>query len=67
MPRQEYFDTAIKPERAILVGVITPDETEAQVREYLEELEFLVDTAGGITEKTFTQKMSHTDRRSLSI
>lgn len=62
MPRQEYFDTAIKPERAILVGVITPDETEAQVREYLEELEFLVDTAGGITEKTFTQKMSHTDR-----
>jgi len=44
------------------VGVITPDETEAQVREYLEELEFLVDTAGGITEKTFTQKMSHTDR-----
>ncbi|MGV3705678.1 MAG: GTPase HflX [Arcticibacter sp.] len=62
MPRQEYFDTAIKPERAILVGVITPDETEAQVREYLEELEFLVDTAGGITEKTFTQKMAHTDR-----
>lgn len=62
MPRQEYFDTAIKPERAVLVGVITPDETEAQVREYLEELEFLVDTAGGITEKTFTQKMAHTDR-----
>lgn len=62
MPRQESFDTTIKQERAILVGVITQDESEAKVREYLEELEFLVDTAGGVTEKIFTQKMTHTDR-----
>ncbi|WP_069660824.1 GTPase HflX [Arcticibacter eurypsychrophilus] len=62
MPKQESFDTTIKQERAILVGVITQDESEAKVREYLEELEFLVDTAGGVTEKIFTQKMTHTDR-----
>lgn len=62
MPRQEFFDTAIKTERVVLVGVITPDESEAQVREYLDELRFLVETAGGITEKVFTQKLSQTDR-----
>lgn len=62
MGRQKFFDTGIKPERAVLVGVITPNETEAKEREYLEELEFLVDTAGGVTEKTFTQKMNRPDR-----
>ncbi|RXF68016.1 GTPase HflX [Arcticibacter tournemirensis] len=62
MARQKFYDTAIKPERAVLVGIITPDETEELEREYLEELEFLVDTAGGITEKTFTQKMLRADR-----
>lgn len=62
MGRQKFFDTAIKPERAVLVGIITPNETEEKEREYLEELEFLVETAGGITEKTFTQKMQRADR-----
>lgn len=62
MGKQKFFDTAVKPERAVLVGIITPNETEAKEREYLEELEFLVDTAGGITEKTFTQKMQRADR-----
>lgn len=62
MGRQKFFDTEIKPERAVLVGVITPNESDAKEREYLEELEFLVDTAGGVTEKTFTQKMNRPDR-----
>ncbi|MEJ6980962.1 GTPase HflX [Pedobacter sp. P351] len=62
MGKQKFFDTAIKPERAVLVGIITPNETEEKEREYLEELEFLVETAGGITEKTFTQKMQRADR-----
>jgi len=61
MARQKIFDTAVKPERAILVGVITPDETEELEREYLEELEFLLDTAGGITERIFTQKLQRPD------
>jgi GTPase len=62
MARQKFYDTAIKPERAILVGIITPDETEEKEREYLEELQFLVETAGGITERTFTQKVQRADR-----
>lgn len=62
MARQKFYDTAVKPERAVLVGIITPDETDELEREYLQELEFLVETAGGITEKTFTQRMQRADR-----
>lgn len=46
----------------MLVGIITPNETEAQEKEYLEELEFLVETAGGLTVKNFTQKMQRPER-----
>ncbi len=60
--KQKYYDTAIKQEKAVLVGIITPGETEEQEREYLEELEFLVDTAGGLAIKTFTQKMQQPER-----
>ncbi|HEX8376974.1 MAG TPA: GTPase HflX [Pedobacter sp.] len=62
MGKQKFFDTEIKPERAVLVGIITPNETEEKEREYLEELQFLVETAGGVTEKTFTQKVQRADR-----
>lgn len=62
MPKRKFFDTEIKPERAVLVGLITQNETEAQEKEYLDELAFLVDTAGGVTEKTFTQKMQRPER-----
>jgi GTP-binding protein HflX len=60
--RQKFYDTAIKQETAVLVGIITPNETEEQEREYLEELEFLVETAGGKTVKTFTQKLQRPER-----
>ena len=60
--KQKFYDTAEKPEKAVLVGIITPNETAAQEREYLEELEFLVDTAGGITVRNFTQKMLRPER-----
>jgi GTP-binding protein HflX len=60
--KQKFYDTAVKQERAVLVGVITPHETEEQTKEYLEELQFLVDTAGAETVKTFTQKLQRPDR-----
>jgi GTP-binding protein HflX len=60
--RQKFYDTAVKQERAVLVGVITPNETDEQAKEYLEELQFLVDTAGAETVKTFTQKLQRPDR-----
>ncbi len=60
--KQKFYDTAAKQEKAVLVGIITPGGTEEKEREYLEELEFLVDTAGGLTIKTFTQKMQRPER-----
>ncbi|ARS42351.1 GTPase HflX [Pedobacter terrae] len=62
MGKQKFYDTAIVQERAILVGVVTPGEKEAQTKEYLDELAFLVDTAGGKVEKVFTQKMLKPER-----
>ena len=62
MAKQKFYDTAIKPERAVLVGIITPGQSDAQTREYLEELEFLVATAGGETIHRFTQRMQRPDR-----
>jgi len=46
----------------VLVGVITQYETIEQSKEYLEELQFLVDTAGAETVKIFTQKLQKPDR-----
>lgn len=44
-------------ETAILVGLITKDQDEEKTGEYLDELEFLADTAGARTIKRFTQKI----------
>ncbi|WP_029274532.1 GTPase HflX [Pedobacter borealis] len=62
MGKQKTYDTAVVQERAILVGVVTPGEKETQTKEYLDELAFLVDTAGGKVEKVFTQKMLKPER-----
>lgn len=53
------------PERAILVGLITPAQNEARAKEYLDELEFLADTAGAVTVRKFTQKMNGPDSRTF--
>ena len=52
-------------ENAILVGVIQPEQTDVQVNEYIDELEFLAETAGVKTLKRFTQKLKHPDARSF--
>ena len=44
-------------EKAVLIGVITQQQDEAKSTEYLDELEFLTETAGGVTVKRFVQKM----------
>jgi GTP-binding protein HflX len=62
MARFKIHDTAVKPETAVLVSVITPDVSDETAKEYLEELEFLVTTAGGITKGVFTQKLAFPDR-----
>ena len=45
-------------EKAILIGVITPEQNKNQAQEYLEELAFLTKTAGAIPIKKITQKLS---------
>jgi len=47
----------INYEKAVLVGIITQNQSEEKLTEYLDELEFLTQTAGGEVEKRFTQKM----------
>ena len=44
-------------EYAIIVGIIRPDQSEEQVKEYLDELEFLALTAGAKTNLRITQKL----------
>ena len=45
-------------ETAILVGIITPQQNERKTTEYLEELQFLAETAGARTVKRFTQRLN---------
>ncbi len=52
-------------EKAVLVGLIQNDQTDMQVNEYLDELEFLAETAGVQTIKRFTQRLKHPDARSF--
>src|SRR5690242_18203566 len=52
-------------ERAVLVSVITRDQTEEAVREYLDELAFLAETAGAVTVKRFVQKLPHPESRTF--
>ncbi len=44
-------------EKAVLIGIITQYQDEKQSKEYLDELEFLTTTAGGVTVKRFVQKL----------
>jgi len=52
-------------EKAVLVAVITQDQTETQVNEYLDELAFLAETAGAITQRKFIQKLAHPDSKTF--
>ena len=54
---KEFVISEVKAETAILVGLITKEQDEAKTKEYLDELQFLADTAGAVTVKRFTQKL----------
>lgn len=53
---KEFVISEAQAETAILVGLITQQQDERKTNEYLDELEFLADTAGAVTVKRFTQK-----------
>lgn len=54
---KEFIISEAKTEDAILVGLITNRQSEEKTNEYLDELEFLADTAGVVTVKRFTQRV----------
>lgn len=64
MPHPPH-DLTIAPERIILIGLSTRDTDMDRVTEYLDELEFLAETAGGFTVKRFTQRLERPDIRTF--
>lgn len=56
---KDFIITDDKDKSAILVGIITKDNTESQVQEYLDELDFLSETAGLMPIKRFVQKLEY--------
>lgn len=53
-----YIYTDIEPEDAVLIGVITNDQSEEMAHEYIDELEFLAETSGAVTRKKFLQRLA---------
>ncbi len=49
-------------EKAVLVGLITPQQNEMKANEYLDELAFLADTAGAVVVKKFLQRIDQPNR-----
>lgn len=59
------FETKHIQEKAVLVGVITKDQSKEQSIEYLDELEFLAETAGAVTLNKFVQKLDRPDSKTF--
>ena len=53
---KEFVISEVKAETAVLVGLITNQQDEVKTKEYLDELEFLAETAGAVVVKRFTQR-----------
>jgi GTPase len=53
----DMYETAAVQETAVLVGAITYEQDEVMVKEYLDELAFLTETAGAVPVRIFTQKL----------
>lgn len=66
MKKKSFETKKVEEERAVLVGlIIKGEQEEEQLKEYLDELAFLAETAGAVTIKRFTQKVSHPDSRTF--
>lgn len=56
---KDFIISENQTEKAVLVGLVTPAQNELRVKEYLDELAFLAETAGMDAVKRFTQKLDH--------
>ena len=54
---KDFITSEIKNENAVLVGLITPEQSEEKVNEYLDELAFLAETAGLVPGKRYVQRL----------
>jgi len=59
---KEFVISESVTDNAVLIGLVTPDQNERQVKEYLDELDFLAETANITSVKRFTQKLDYPDR-----
>ncbi len=59
------IDTSPLKERAVLVGIATRNQDLDRTHEYLNELAFLVETAGGVPGKRFTQNLNMPTREPM--
>ncbi len=55
---KEFVISEVKVETAVIVGLITPQQSERKTNEYLDELEFLAETAGAKVVKRYTQRVA---------
>ena len=64
---KEFDNTSLEAttERTVLVGLVTRDQNETRMNEYLDELEFLADTAGAVVVRRFTQKLDYPNSRTF--
>lgn len=58
---KDFIISESKNEQAVLIGIITQEQNEDKVNEYLDELAFLAETAGIIPVKNFTQKLDYSN------
>ncbi|KGL52438.1 GTPase HflX [Porphyromonas canoris] len=56
---KDFIITDTESEKAVLVGLILPEQTESEITEYLDELAFLAQTAGVEPVMRFTQRLDH--------
>lgn len=65
MKQENIIAQGAQPERAVLVGLVTPTQDEARSAEYLAELAFLADTAGAEAVRYFTQRLDYPNPRTF--
>lgn len=65
MKQNSIITNGAEPEKAILIGLITPVQDETKAKEYLAELAFLAETAGADTVDTFLQKLDYPNPRTF--
>ena len=62
---QNLFTTRLKDESAVLIGLVYKEQSEERLKEYMDELAFLADTAGAKPVKRFTQRLEKPDVRTF--